>query len=505
MRYRAICIALVLAVAIAHAQDAGPLKFDVRLSPEAAFTPVSGRMLICMTNAKGDLATIETGFGGMFSGTTSYTAAQEVTNLKPGQVVTINPNVSAYPSAFSTAPRGTWQAMALLDTDHSYGRSERGPGDILSDVVKLPDLDPAHAGTVTLSLSRVIPPTKHKALTGIGEVVFVSPMLSRFWGRPISMRAAVGLPVDATVKRRYPTVYHVPGFGDGDEQAWWSGPRLQDRMKRGEIPTMAHVFLDPETPLGHTEYADSANNGPWGAALTREFIPYLERQYPLVATPGQRFLTGHSSGGWSTLWLQVSCPDFFNGTWSTGPDPVDFGSFCGVDLNSNPPGNMYRTPDQRLRNLVRFGGANTMSTADFCRYEQVAGDYGGQMASFEAVFSPKGPDGRPMRLFDRQTGEVDTAVARAWRKYDIRHVLEAGGKPLLAKLRGKVHIVVGDQDNFHLNEPVALLAAWLNSVKSDARVEIVKGRDHMNLYEGGLNDRMLKQMGERSKAAQATS
>ena len=60
---------------------------------------------------------------------------------------------------------------------------------------------------------------------------------------------------------------------------------------------------------------------------------------------------------------------------------------------------------------------------DFSRMEDVIGD-GGQLRSFEAVFSPLGPDGRPRRLWDRADGTIDPAVARAWEAYDIRLVLE---------------------------------------------------------------------------------
>jgi hypothetical protein len=42
---------------------------------------------------------------------------------------------------------------------------------------------------------------------------------------------------------------------------------------------------------------------------------------------------------------------------------------------------------------------------DYTRREFILGEYGGQLSSFEAVFSPRGADGRPMRLFNRITGE----------------------------------------------------------------------------------------------------
>ena len=107
-------------------------------------------------------------------------------------------------------------------------------------------------------------------------------------------------------------------------------------MADGTLPEMINVYLDGSCPMGHHEFADSANDGPWGQALTKEFIPYLESKFRMDAVPSGRLLTGHSSGGWSTLWLQVNYPEVFGGTWSTSPDPVDFRSFSGADLTKLP-------------------------------------------------------------------------------------------------------------------------------------------------------------------------
>src|SRR3546814_8027326 len=74
---------------------------------------------------------------------------------------------------------------------------------------------------------------------------------------------------------------------------------------------MIWVILDHHIATGTHEFADSANNGPWGAALTTEAIPALEAEYRMDARASGRFLNGHSSGGWSTLWLQVAYPKVF--------------------------------------------------------------------------------------------------------------------------------------------------------------------------------------------------
>jgi hypothetical protein len=141
------------------------------------------------------------------------------------------------------------------------------------------------------------------------------------------------------------------------------------------------------------------------------------------------------------------------------------------------------------------------------RTEEVLGEYGGQMASFEWVFSPRGQDGRPMQLFNRKTGALNPAVTEAWQKYDIRRKLAREWKTLEPKLRGKIHVFCGSEDTFHLEEAASMLCDFLKSVKADATCEIIPGRDHMNLYRReekhypeGLQQRIAVEMEARYKA-----
>ncbi len=125
----------------------------------------------------------------------------------------------------------------------------------------------------------------------------------------------VSPPTEKLGDRRPPVCYSIHGFGGSHRSAWRAGERLRKRMLEDDYPPMLYVFLNAQYPLGHHEFADSVNNGPWGQALTEEFIPALEEKFKAAAKPTARFLTGHSSGGWSSLWLQVAYPDFFGGTW----------------------------------------------------------------------------------------------------------------------------------------------------------------------------------------------
>jgi hypothetical protein len=54
-------------------------------------------------------------------------------------------------------------------------------------------------------------------------------------------------------------------------------------------------------------------------------------------------------------------------------------------------------------------------------------------------------------------------VAEHWKKYDLRRVMEEGWATLGPKLAGKIHLYVGDMDNFYLNNAVYLTEAFLES------------------------------------------
>lgn len=492
-------LALFLGVLAAHVSGAtAPLQFEITLDPSVAPRGSSGRLLVFLADAKTPRRLLS---GGFVPGET-WIAAKEVEYFASGSTIVFDADRIAYPKPFSQAVPGDYEFMALLDPDHSYARNAQDGGDLYSAVVTVRGINPADTAPVKLVINKLTPVSPKPVDTETVKLVeFVSPMLSTFWGRPITMRAGVVLPPDYATNpsRKYPAVYHIHGFGGDHTTAWRSGPTISTDIADGRRFPMVHVFLDASFPTGHHEFADSVNNGPWGRALTEEFIPRLEKQFRLIPEASARFLTGHSSGGWSTLWLEINYPDIFGGTWSTSPDPVDLRSFVGINVTPGATQNAYRTTDGRVLNLVRENGKEIASLEQFAKAEQVQGEYGGQFASFEWAWSPRGPDGRPMKLFNRETGEQDPLVQRAWEKYDIRRVVETNWSTLGPKLLDKVHLVVGSEDTFHLEEAAIIFCDFLKS-KGRNVCEIVPGRDHDNLYQAyttypnGLEIRFDKEM-----------
>jgi S-formylglutathione hydrolase FrmB len=481
---------IVFALFSIGAVSAQTAHFKINVDASMAKEPLSGRLLIFMTNNPNQTEMIETDFT---NPNAVYVSGTEITNLEAGKPIEINADELAFPAKFSAAPSGEYQVMALLDRDHSYTYNGAGAGDIYSNVVKV---SMPSAAETEITLSKILPERNVTIPANAKVVEFESPMLAAFWGRPIKMQASVVLPpsYDKEKSQKYPTVYAIHGYGGNHLNPLRGVPEMMKQMSEGKRPEMIYVYLNANCPLGHHVFADSANNGPWGTALVNEFIPYLEKQFRMDAKPSGRFLTGHSSGGWSTFWVMVSHPDFFGGTWSTSPDPVDFRSFTGPDLTKYPPQNAYFGDDKKDYNLVRDKGIALMSVRQYAQQERVLGYYGGQFASFDAVFSPKGNDGQPMQIFDRDTGRINQFVAKSWEKYDISRVLRDNWTTLGPKLKGKLHIIVGTADTFHLDEAVRLLDGELKKLGSDAKIEYLEGRTHFDLYKDGLSDRIANEM-----------
>ena len=204
---------------------------------------------------------------------------------------------------------------------------------------------PGQGSTPELTLSSVVPERTPRSTALLRKarrpprpprISRTSPVLSlraSRAGKPTSGPGSSCLPDTPTTQvERYPTVYWTHGFGGNLTYSKLSGESLFNRMAEGKMPPMIWVMLDESLATGTHEFADSVNNGPWGTALTTEFIPYLESKYRMDAKASGRFLQGHSSGGWATLQLQVNYPKIFGGTWSTSPDPSDFHASLTIDL-----------------------------------------------------------------------------------------------------------------------------------------------------------------------------
>ncbi|MFJ6024322.1 alpha/beta hydrolase [Brevundimonas sp. NPDC092305] len=407
----------------------------------------------------------------------NFVAAREIPGLAAGARIGLDGDDQAYPASMSALAPGDYWVQAVLDRDHDYAYRGAPTGDDVVSPVQRITLPTSGAAPV-LTLSTTVPTwplwesargpmfsAEDRAVVDqrIKPFEFVSPTLSAFHGRPITMRGLVVTPVGYDEgSDTYPVVYFTHGFAAGMESLGDSAVGVLTATHAGRLPPMIWVMLDQSGPFGTHEFADSVNTGPWATALTRELIPDIEARHRTDGRAESRFLMGHSSGGWAMLWLQVNHPDLFGGAWISAPDVTDFTDYLGVDITR---------PEARV-------------VSEMGRMEAVLGDYGGQASSFEAVFSPRGADGRPMPLYDRATGAVDPQVARYWReRWDVSQRVRTGWVP--ERLDNRLHVWVGANDQFGLDRSVRRLEAAVTAVGGRADFTYLPGKGHFDLYADG--------------------
>jgi hypothetical protein len=473
----------------ACAGQAVALEFEVALDPGIVQRPVTGRLFVLLSQKKD----LEPRLGPNWFNPEPFFGLH-VIDFQPGETRLIDEQADGFPGELSQLKPGRYRLQAVLD--HSFDEQHHGkaPGNFYSDVAEA-DLDPRQSTPLRLRLNRVITAQPVRETRWLKEVVVRSELLSRFHGRDVLERCSVVLPKSYydDPSRRYPVVYMIPGFSGShrDASRYADGsPTAGD----GEIEFI-RVMLSGQCKWGHHVFANSATNGPRGDALVQELIPHIDRVYRTIASPTARFVNGHSSGGWSSLWLQVSYPDTFGGVWSSSPDPVSFHDYQQVNLYADPPLSLYLDERGQRRPIARNGRSVSLWYDSFGKMDDCIGR-GGQLRSFEAVFSPLGEDGQPRKLWDRETGQIDPEVARAWQAYDIRLKLKREWPQLSSKLQGKLHVTVGSLDTFYLDGAVALLADTLKKLGSDADITILAGESHSSLLTQEFYRKMRRQMSD---------
>ncbi len=341
-----------------------------------------------------------------------------------------------------------------------------------------------------LVLLKQVPPIEIIKHPFVRSVEITSKYLSDFFGSPRKLKASILLPsgyFDYSGKT-YPICYRAPGLNgrydgvngmlaDKDFSTWWFSK---------DAPQVIYVFLDSQGPYGDTYQVDSENNGPCGKALTEELIPEIEKLVHYQPQSKKRYLAGKSTGGWVALGLQIFYPDFFDGTWSYSPDPVDFEHYGLIDIyhDSTIFYNRYGYLQPGKRTIY---GEPTFSMKDWIAGENlvsVTGDYrvsGGQFGAYNAVFGPKGSDGLPTLMFDPFTGKIDHSIAKEWEKYDLKKVLEKNWPILGPKLQGKIWIWTGDMDGLYSNVATRFLQKFIEKTenpKSDAIIRFTPMAGH---------------------------
>jgi putative esterase len=415
-----------------------------------------------------------------------------VQDLKPGAPVSITRESRGHPVAsLADIPAGEYWVQPFVNVYTRFPRADghtvwlhmdqwegqkwqRSPGNLYGDPVKM-RLDPAAAAPISLVADKVIPPIKVPADTDmVKRIKIQSQVLTKWWGQPIFLGATILLPKDYDKHPdvHYPVNYIQGHFSLGAPGGYGRGGDFDKLWLADDTPRFIYVTLQHPSPYYDDSYAvNSENNGPYGEAIMQELLPAIETQFRVIRQPWARMLSGGSTGGWIALAHQVFYPDFYGGAFGSCPDAVDFNYHQIVNIYKDPNAYFVDHGWMRVdRPTERRPDGNIVSMMkDENRYELTVGDKsrsGGQWDIWEATYSPVGKDGYPVRLWDKQTGVIDHAVAEKWKKYDLLDVLKTNWATLGPKVGHKLNVYVGDMDSYYLNDAVENLYAFLQKAEN---------------------------------------
>ena len=320
MRKPCLAIVAIAVVSAAHARTGVPLRaqtagsrVEVTVADGVLSTPVDGRVIVAFTRSR--LPEPRQRIGRVGSGATPIFAV-DVERFGAGATAVVDDRAAAFPvERLSLLPAGDYDVQAVLDVSRDL-RSPNAPGNLYSETQSV-SIEPGRDAVVRLTLGERVPAEVLPADTEhVRYIRFPSERLSAFHGRDIFLRVGVTLPrgFDDEPNRRYPVRVSVGGYGSRYTRAgrvMREGSAFRAAWLAADAPRMIAVHLDGAGPHGDPYQVNSANNGPYGDAVTAELIPYLEQRFCGVGAPTARVLDGGSTGGWVALALQIFYPDFF--------------------------------------------------------------------------------------------------------------------------------------------------------------------------------------------------
>ncbi|HSY67799.1 MAG TPA: hypothetical protein VK813_04100 [Edaphobacter sp.] len=506
----ALAAGLSMNVATVNAQT-GVQSVSVSFPAAQSAKALDGRLLLLLSNDPSEeprMQIDDTPRSQMVFGVT-------VDGMKPGQSVVVGDSAAGYPiKSLRDVPSGDYTVQAVLNVYETFHRADgktvklapdRGegqhwnlaPGNLYSKPRKV------HVGQsgapIVISMDQVIPPIVPEADTKyVRHIRIQSALLTKFWGAPMYLSAIVLVPegFDEHPEARFPLmIFHdhfVTGFDDFrttppdpdlkpnySERFHLAGyNRIQQEEAYKEyqqwispkFPRVLVMKIQHANPYYDDSYAvNSANLGPYGDAIETELVPAVEKQFRGIGQSWARFMYGGSTGGWESLAVQIFYPDHYNGAFVACPDPVDFHAYMTRDLYKDD--NMFylqgankRVEQPAMRDYL---GHTLISMRDNIAYEAALGDHGRSGEQFDiwqAVYSPQGADGYPQPIFDKESGEIDHRVAEYWKEhYDLDAKLQRDWETLGPKLQGKIHLYVGSDDTYFLNDAVYLMEDFLKT------------------------------------------
>jgi hypothetical protein len=442
-------------------------KIKTSYSSSAFTGPFSGRVILYLSKKDKEPKLSELS-------DSSYFFSKVVKDIKPNTTIVFDDSAASYPKKLSKLDRGQYYAQVVWDRNTGEREIGRTVDNMYNESVKL-NFTNKSSQSFSISCNKKIKEREFKESKYVKKAKIASSLLSKFYKRPTTIDVAVILPVEyfKDTTRKFPIEFYINGYGG---PGYWGYSGIEGPSEALDTIPFIIVFLDGNCPTGHSTYVNSPNSGPWGDALVHDFIPAFEKKF---RCNGCRLLDGHSSGGWSSLWLQINYPKVFAGCWASSPNPVDHRSFQNIDLYKDR--NLFY---DTLGTLFPWGigpeATGWYTFKDHYQMEEVIGR-GDECISLNNVYGLKRKDGTSESICNFTTGEIDSNVVAHWRNYDISWLLREHWEKYKNDIDDKIRITVGTSDNFSLENSVKLLEQEMKKLNSKIEFAYYPGT-HFTVY-----------------------
>jgi S-formylglutathione hydrolase FrmB len=284
--------------------------------------------------------------------------------------------------------------------------------------------------------------------------------------------------------KRFPVLFDLVGFtGSGLAHANWKpfGDNVPERAARlihaQKMGPVIVVFPDCFTALGGNQYVNSSALGNYADYLTRELVPYVDREFRTLASREHRGCFGKSSGGYGSMMHGMK----YAGTWGaianhSGDAYFDFVYWHDWPNTLNALAK-YRPRKRRpgavdMRREARYKGAAAgyddgrikRFLADVWKKEKLAMAEGHCIMNLcmAATYDPDPRAPLGFRVpFNLETGEALPDRWRQWRRHDPIHLVDRYRRNLKT-LRG-LYIDCGWRDQFHIHYGSRILSQRLGA------------------------------------------
>jgi enterochelin esterase-like enzyme len=304
-------------------------------------------------------------------------------------------------------------------------------------------------------------------------------------GDPHVRKVAVWLPPQYdNSQRRFPVLYDLVGFtGSGLSHINWKpfGDNVPERAARliheEKMGPAVFVFPDCFTALGGNQYINSSAIGRYADYLTREIVPFVDREFRTIADRDHRGCFGKSSGGYGAIIHAMKYPE----SWGAIADHSGDACFDFVYWNDWPntlnelakhraqkrkPGayDALRESSSRPLSEGMDDGRIKRFLAHVWKKEKLSGAEGHAIMNLcmAATYDPDPRAPLGFRVpFNLESGEAIERRWQKWREHDPINLVKRY-RAALKSSRG-IYIDCGWRDQYHIHYGSRILSKRLSA------------------------------------------